>query len=355
MSRFDNTVNSLLNRLIFEQINDQMSNEEIQKAQEIIEQTRNEVKNNFDRNPEEFIQNADNIIDSIDGLANGFIQQFQDLYEKYKNLPKTENLTEQAESDWLKDVTSTVTDYAIKAAKTAGSYIGGAFEDVLDFMTDKVVENMPSFLMGVMGDQNYNAIRSEVDGLEDNFFYKVAAIFDPSGILSWTYLENARTLYEQNLGTEDEDIYTLNLLGATVAVIPGISALKIFTLPFKILSPLKALLGGARASAIARSVAKDLKGALNIGQKIDRGSSIAARSGRIGSGALSFAKNITKPVKPIAKLAASAAKAGTIIASGDIPKTLDDWQKRGAEMVNKVSPPKTFTRIPSFQRLSTQD
>lgn len=346
MSRFDNTINSLLNHLIFEQTADQLSDQEVQEIQNELKT----VETNFQQDPEKFIQTAQENIDSSDYIANALMEQFTNL----KKNVEEEVITEQTGPQWLQQTLTDVMDYLKPYAKTAGSYIDGAFEKALDFLTDKLVEYVPAAIKGVMGEDNYASLSSEVDQLDDRFWYKVIAIFDFTGIMSWPYLANAKKLYEEKLGTPDEDIYTLNLLAATVAVIPGVRALSIFTVPFKILSPLTKLLGGTRATLVAQAVARELKGALNIGQKMDRVTGLAAKAGRVTDKALNFAKNVMRPIKAGAKLAASAAKAGTIASGGDIPTMVQGWIKAGEGMVDKVPQQRTFTRIPSFQRLSTQ-
>lgn len=347
MSRFDNTVNSLLNHLIFEQTTVQLSDQDIQEAQNELQT----IDSNFQKDPQKSIEVAQENIDSSDYIANALVEQFTDIK---KNIEE-EIVTEQTGPEWLQKTITDVKDYVKPYLKTAGGYIEGTFEKALDFLTDKLVEYVPSIMKGVIGEDTYTSLRTEVDDLDDRFWYKVIAIFDFTGIMSWPYLANAKKLYEEKLGTPDEDIYTLNLLAATVAVIPGVRALSIFTVPFKILRPLGKLIGGTRATVVAQAVARELKGALNIGQRMDRVTGLAARSGRITEKALAFARNVMKPVKAVAKLAASAAKAGTIMAAGDIPQMVRDWTKKGEEMTSQIRPQKTLMRIPSFQRLSTQD
>ena len=350
MSRFDKTVNSILNRLIFEQIENEPSGDEIQKAEKAMDDFRQSIKNEYEKNPEQFLKNADNGINAFNYVVDGLVQNLSNIENKIK----TEVVTEEAGADWMNDITSKVSDYVTQFSKTAGGYINGSFEKVLDFATDQAVEKMPSIIRYVIGDNNYNALKTEVDAMDDGFWYKAIAIFEPTGIMSWPYLNEAKKLYEEHLGQQDEDIYTLNLLAAAVAVIPGVKAFKIFSVPFKILRPLTKIFGGARAATIASSVARELKLALNIEQKGQKAFGIASKTGRLGEWVTSFFGKIFKPVKAVAKLAASAAKAGTIASGGDIPKMVDDWIKKGAAMTSQVPQQKTFTRIPSFQRISTQ-
>jgi hypothetical protein len=87
-----------------------------------------------------------------------------------------------------------------------------------------------------------------------------------------------------------------------------------------------------------------------LGQKVSRATGIVAKSGRVGQGAIQFGKTLAKPIRPISTIA----KALTVSSAGDIPKMLDDWKKKGAEIMDKVPQQKTLGRIPSFQRFSTQ-
>lgn len=343
MSRFDNTINTLLESLIFEQ-----DQSEIEKAQEIANKARQEIKTKFDADPESFIRDVNGKIASYDYLANAFVDYAANIKDSsIKTIQDTTSIKEQTD-DTLQDVTSKVKDFAIQFGKTAGSAIGGAFEKGLDLVTDQLVEKVPSIMRGLMGADTYEKVRSEVEQMEDSFLYKVFAFLDPTGVLSWPYLENAKELYEKNLGTENEDIYTLNLLAAAVAVIPSVSALKIFAVPFKILSPLTKIFGAGRASAISRAVANEFKTAFNLGGKMQKATTLG---GKIGS----FVKTILKPVKPVTKLLASGGKAAAIISSGDVPQTWKDWTEEGKKDLEKVKPAeRTLGKFPSFAGLSTQ-
>jgi hypothetical protein len=343
MNKFDKSVNILLENLIFEQ-----DQNEIQKAQEIVDKAREDIKTQFDADPKTFIQNANNKIASYDYLANAFVDYVTKIKDSsIKTIQDTSSIKEQTD-DTLQDVTSKVKDFAIQFGKKAGSMIGGAFEQGLDFVTDEVVEKVPSIMKGLMGSETYDKVRAEVDQMEDSFLYKVFAFLDPTGVLSWTYLEEAKSLYEKNLGTDNEDIYTLNLLAAAVAVIPGVSALKIFAVPFKILSPLKTIFGAKRAEGIAKAVANEFKTAFNLGGKMQKATTLG---GKIGS----FAKHIAKPIKPISKLFVSGGKAATIISSGDIPQTWKDWTEAGKKSLEDAKPmERTLGKFPSFSQLSTQ-
>jgi hypothetical protein len=348
MSRFDNTVNTLLNRFLFEQTSNEPTDDEIREAQEAIDEVRKEVQEKFQTNREELIKTAEERINSDNEVVDRFFDFFKSNYDEFKKLPKTENLTEEAEPPgW----TDSIMNYATKAAKVAGSYIGGAFEDVLDYMTDKAVENTPWLMSHLIGKDTYDAVRAEVESLEDKTIYKIFAFIDPTGVLSWPYLENAKTLYEQNLGTDEEDIYTLNLLGAALAVIPGLRYIGFLTLPFRLLSRLSPFMNARRAGLIGQAIAKELKGPLGISNKFSKAQNVLTKTGRVGTITGNVLRSLGKVTRPIATIS----KALTVSAAGDIPAMVKGWMERGKEMVDKVPQQQTLRQnIPSFQKRFTQ-
>jgi hypothetical protein len=348
MSRFDNTVNSFLNRLIFEQTANEPTDDEIREAQAAIDEVRKEVEEMFRTNKEELIKSAEEKINSDNDVVNKFVDFFKGSYDELEKIPNTENLTEETVPPSWKD---SIMGYLTKAAKVAGSYIGGSFEAALDKMTDLAVENTPWLMSHLIGKDTYDQMRSEVESMEDKTLYKICAFFDPSGVLSWPYLENAKTLYEQKLGTDEEDIYTLNLLGAALAVIPGVRYIKFLGLPFKLLSYISPFMNARRASLIGQAIAKELKGVLGLSDKISKTQNILTKSGRVGQMTGKVLSSLGKISRPIATIS----KALTVGATGDIPAMVKGWMEKGKEMVNKVPQQKTLMRIPSFQRISTQE
>jgi hypothetical protein len=349
MSRFDNTVNSFLNRLIFEQTANEPTDDEIKEAQAAIDEVRKEVEEEFKTNRDELISLAEQRVNSDEEIADRFLNFFKEGYEKFKNLPEQTNVTEQAEAPttWADSIMNKL----VKAGSYAGSYINGTFEAGLDYITDKAVENMPWLMSHLIGKDAYDQIRSEVENMEDKTFYKIFAFIDPTGVLSWPYLENAKKLYEENLGTENEDIYTLNLLGAALAVIPGLRYLGFLTLPFRLISRLSPFMNSRRAGLIGQAIAKELKGGLGLSDKISKTQNILSKSGRVGQMTGKVLSSLGKISRPIATIS----KALTVGATGDIPAMVKGWMEKGKEMVNKVPQQKTLMRIPSFQRISTQE
>jgi hypothetical protein len=346
MSRFDNTVNSFLNHLIFEQTAEP-TDDDVREAQTAIDEVRKEVQEEFQKNKESLIKTAEEKINSDNEAVDKFFDFLKTNYDKFKNLPDTENLTEEAEPpNWG----NSIMGYATKAAKAAGSYIGGAFEDVLDYMTDKAVENTPWLMSHLIGEDTYDKVRAEVESLEDKTIYKIFAFIDPTGVLSWPYLENAKKLYEQNLGTEEEDIYTLNLLGASLAVIPGLRYIRFLTLPFRLIGKLSPLMNSARASLIARAIAKELKGPLGLTQKFSKAQGVLGKTGRIGSMGGNFLRSLGKITRPIATIS----KGLTVAATGDIPAMVKGWMEKGKEMADEVPQQTLRQNIPSFQKRFTQ-
>ena len=162
MSKFDNTINAILESLIFEQ-----DDTEIQKAQEIANKAREEIKSQFDADPERFVQNLDSKIKSYDYLADAIVNYASSIKDSStKTIQDATNLTEQTD-DVLQDTMSKVKDFAVEFGKAAGSTIGGAFEKGLDLVTDQLVEKMPYIMRSLMGSDTYDKVRSEVEQMED--------------------------------------------------------------------------------------------------------------------------------------------------------------------------------------------
>jgi hypothetical protein len=369
MSNFDKNINLLLKAMIMEQ-NDQdpnISDQEVEEASRIIDETRQELENLIKQNPEEFYKRANGNINSMNYAVNNMYSTISSIYESVKKSLETP-IGEQTQANQVEDlgggwkieaanIIDDVKSYAHEKAKQAGGMIDGAFEESLDYLTDKLVDVVPFFVRQTIGESNYDFIRDDIKNMDDSWWYKILAVIDITGVLSWTYLDEAKKLYEENLGTENEDIYTLNLLAASIAVIPGISALKVFTLPFKILfSPLATLLRGGRISTFAKSVSNELKTTLNIGEKAGKGINIAARTGKISQVTTNFGSKLTKVVKPVAKYTAGVAKASTIVASGDIPGTLEKWRKEGEDVMKNIKPSQgTLGQFPKFNQITTQN
>ena len=348
MSRFDNTANSLLNRLIFEQTANEPTDDDVKEAQAAIDEVRKEVEEKFKTNRDELISLAEQRVNSDEEIADRFLNFFKEGYEKFKNLPEQTNVTEQAEAPttWADSIMNKL----VKAGSYAGSYIGGAFEAGLDYITDKAVENMPWLMSHLIGKDTYDTIRAEVENLEDRTFYKIFAFIDPTGVLSWPYLENAKKLYEEKLGTDEEDIYTLNLLGAALAVIPGLRYIGYLTLPFRLIARLSPFMNATRASLIARAMAKELKGPLGLTDKVSKAQNVLSKSGRVGNMTAKVLNSLGKITRPISTIA----KGLTVAAAGDIPDMVKGWMKKGKEMTDKVPQQQTLGQMPSWNRLSTQ-
>jgi len=168
-------------------------------------------------------------------------------------------------------------------------------------------------------------------------------------------------LYEQNKGTEDEDIYFLNLLAAQISVIPGvIMPLAILTLPFRIItSPIRI------AGAFGRWLRESARGmAKKTRSKLSKEPSLVEASSKLGKAKIATkgvqtvktaAKAVLDTSKKIAKPLATGAKIATVAAVGDIPQKIKDWQKSGEEfMKNMKQPERTLGKFPRFNELSTQ-
>jgi hypothetical protein len=359
MSRFDSKINALLENLIFEQ--NQMDDI---NPEPILKQTQDEISKKLKDDPEKYEEESlqkysldqgiyDQIADYVNSISNSFSKE------------EIESLKEEVEETGLQKTWGAIKDVAGKVGSAAQEYLGPTLSQIGDAVADKVGEYITSFI----GKEYVDDIQNN---LSESMWYKIAAVFEPTGVMSWPYYRNALDLYEKNKGTEDEDIYFLNLLAAQISVIPGVRLpLGILTFPFRLLSKPFRLLGG-RSTKIARESASFLRGSISKNKNVVKATGKlgnVTQKGIVGKGAQTV-KGATKPIvqalktgakavssgaKKIAKGAAAGAKVATVTASGDIPQTWKDWSKSGQEIIDKMEPKKgTLGKFHDFGGLSTQ-
>ena len=363
MSRFDNTINALLENLIFEQ--DQT--EEID-PEPIVTKTQEEISNKLKTDPEQYETESLQKYSSDGGIYDQIADYVNSISKSFSK-EEIESLKEEVEETGLQKTWGAIKDVAGKVGAAAQEYLGPTLAEVGDAVADKIGEYVTSFI----GKEYVDDVQNN---LSEKMWYKIAAVFEPTGVMSWPYYRNALDLYEKNKGTEDEDIYFLNLLAAQISVIPGVRLpLGILTFPFKLITKPFTILGG-RSTKIARETASLLRGSISKNKEVLKATGklgTVAKKGIVGKGAQTV-KNATKTVvqkakeaiKPTSKAIASAAKkaakgtaagakAATIIASGDIPQTWKDWTEQGKKDLEKVKPMQgTLGKFPSFSGLSTQ-
>ena len=392
MLRFDKTVNGILNRLIFEQ-DEVVTN----TPDDVVEQAVSSIEKRIQSQGDTYKSESEQYFNS----GGEYVQRFIDEVNKLQTISdQLRNPSpDKPEANAVNE--STLTDYAGEAwelAKKGGQKIADTvlplIKDPQEFLANLAVENMGKLARAVIGDDAVNMIN---DSVSENLIYKSVAIFlDPTGILSWPYLAKATTAYEQSIGTEDEEIYQLNLLAAQISVIPGLRLpLGILTLPFKIVFGAGAkvsakIFGVVGARRVARGLANWIKKPLRTNARVVRGSDRLARAekGALGKASKKTASNAIKRLpktiikdeaalakakssatskmlgaaKTAAKTTAAAAKAGavaaktaTIISSGNIPQTIKDWQKKGEDLMKTQSnKPSTLGRFSQFADISTQ-
>ncbi len=316
MNKFDNVVNAFLENLIFEQDQNEID------SSNIIKKTTIEIETRNDRDRDAYIDESESKYNS-DGE-----RVADDILNFIKGLPK-EQLSEQTglEAAW-----SGLKDFGSAAWDKAKEYIGPSLHDIGDLAADKIGEYATDFIGKKYIDEINNS-------LSETVWYKIAAVLEPTGVMSWPYYRKALDLYEQHKGTEKEDIYFLNLLAAQISVIPGVRVpLGILTAPFKLLFlPLSI---PVKIASFIRQKITEYKNAQKALSKLP----ILQR----------FFKTTTSVLKPIVKALPPIAKGTTVVSSGDIPKTIENLTKPTENKKPTAPKVSTLGKFPSFSSLSTQ-
>jgi hypothetical protein len=334
MSNFDNTINDILQNIVFEQIKNSETDPD-----NIIKDTQNqiEIKKN---NMEAYMAESKA---KYDAGVNALLQKLSDLIKPYYDdlNKKDDNLEE--DIDWkaawnkTKEMGRSIADKLGPPLHSAGEAVSDTVGNILVKFVDKAY----------------------LDDIENNIsesiWYKIVAVFEPSGVMSWPYYRNALDLYEKNKGTEDEDIYFLNLLAAQISVIPGVRMpLAILTAPFKLITnPIRNIFGN-QTKRFAREMAKQTRSNVSKSQSLAKANSKLPKNKKTQT-VKTAAKTVSAAAGKVAKPASIAAKTATVIGSGDIPGTWRKWTEDGDNAIkNLKTGPATLGRFPSFTQLSTQ-
>jgi hypothetical protein len=312
-------------------------------------------------------------------LLNKFVQNLQDIA---KNTTVQESFSDTAANAW---------DALKQGGSELWSEISPKIASSQEFLADLAVENIGTIVRQTIGDEYVDEIKNQ---LSENMIYKIIAILEPTGVMSWPYLAKAKEQYEAHIGTEEEGIYQLNLLAAQISVIPGVRVpLGILTLPFRLLVGVPARIlgkifgitglrkigvalagkiklpftksGAAKnaAEALEKAPANTKLGQLskipasNAIKKLPKGAVKAEASaiGKASQKVLDVTKKGAKVTQEVIKKGAVPVKVGTVIGSGDIPQTLKDWQKSGEGFFDKIRQGSgTFGKFPKFREISTQ-
>lgn len=318
MSKFDNTINSLLNNLIFEE-------SEID-PQQVIDETREAIKKELETNPNYEIESQERYENDL-----GTFQKVEEFFNKFSKLD--ENISWEDIKSAGKSVFDKIKEYGAPAIETVGDY---------------AVENIGDFVKDVIGEENVNYIN---DNLSERLWYQIASVFDPTGVMSWPYYKTALEAYDQHKGTEDEDIYFLNLLAAQISVIPGVRLpIGIITLPFRLI--------GKVPLFFTRGLARFMRRLFSSNKSTTKASSKLSKVS-IGTKATQTVKNAAKAVTAItgkaAKIGAVGAKVATSAGEGDIPKKVKEWQNVANDIIDSGKSKKgTLGLFPKFNEISTQ-
>jgi hypothetical protein len=383
MHLFNRTVDIILEKMIYEENNNKS---DIGYADNFVNSTIDDIKKRMKSDPDSFLKDSENKYNSGQEVEDSFVKELSQIDKSINE--SYEDLKKDASNAWslLKN-----------KGKELWSSVADEIEDTQTFLADLAVENMGSIVRRTIGDEYIDDIKNN---MSENVVYKIIAVLEPTGVMSWPYLAKAKEAYEANIGTPDEDIYQLNLLAAQISVIPGVRVpFRILTLPFRLLfgAPvfiLRKIFGATGVSKISRSLAGNIKDRISTSAPIQKAVNVVSKAssnntklGKLSNttaanaiktlpkksvkAVASATKNASKKVidvakKPIkaaasigkkgAKIGATGAKVATVIGSGNIPQTLKDWENKGKEITDKLGDKEygTFGKFPSYTRLSTQ-
>jgi hypothetical protein len=357
MSKFDDTVNSILYRQILEQAApitvDNSSDPDVIKAKEEIEKYKKEFQNVLTNNYEEWREQATQKQNEIDNIATAFINTINEI-DSEENVKKVleEKFHRSLKNKLIKEATfDEIWGSSVDTAKKYGKDFLDMFKKGQETFTKALVDQGGSLLDRYVGSDVVN----DVNKMSDHWLYRLIAIVDFTGVMSWPYLNEAVDLYEKNKNGEDENIYALNLLAAAIAVTPGVTGLPILGWPFKILTwgmrmpgAVLRFFGGNQAKIVARSMSNRIITALGknpnsakIAKILDSG----VGGSRIGSALKSIFKGA-------AKWGTAGAKVATAASGGNIPKMVDDLINKGKGLIDQKftsSPLGQFSSFPEYR------
>jgi len=379
MSRFDSTINVILENIIFEETDD------VKTADNIVKRTIQEIQNRLKTDPDAFRAESEAKYNSGQEIENAFVKEFSQIQN---------SVNESAED--LKNDLSNAWNLFKDKGKELWSTVAPAVQNTQDFLADLAVENMGPIVRKVLGDEYVDDIKNN---LSENMVYKIIAVLEPTGVMSWPYLAKAREAYEANIGTENEDIYQLNLLAAQISVIPGVRVpFRILTLPFRLvtgsLTAIVRVFGLKGSQKMGRGLGGFFKYILGSGPKVEKGVETVVKapvkttavgkiaqkpaakaiktlpqktakaattatktaSNKVLDASKKVAKGTASVAKIGAKIGATGAKVGTVVASGNIPDTINKWKNDGGSLLDKIGNRSTGTlgSFPSFREISTQ-
>lgn len=377
MDSFDKAVNNILKIL------NEQAGSEFRSIDNVVNSKIAEIKKRNSTEKDAFMSESKARYEAGEELVKKFAQNLEEIA---KSITVKESFSDQASNAW---------DALKQGGSELWSKVAPEIANTQEFLADLAVENIGTIVRQTIGDEYVDEIRNQ---LSENMIYKIIAILEPTGVMSWPYLATAKEQYEAHIGTEEEGIYQLNLLAAQISVIPGVRMpLAILTLPFRLVFGLPArVLGrifgatGLRriglkltekiklpfsqsaaakkgAEALQKAPANTKLGKLSkipasnaikkLPQKAIKGGTTATKkaSEKVANAVKKTTKTVGGVLKKGAKAAPVAAKTATVIGSGDIPQTLKDWQKSGEGFFdNKFKQSGTLGKFPRFREISTQ-
>lgn len=379
MHSFDKAVNNILKKILTEEVGSDFRN-----IDNFVNSKISEITKRVKTDGDSFRIESESKYNSGQELVDKFVQNLKDI-------AKNTNIQQESFSETAGN--------ALDALKQGGSElwskIAPEIANTQDFLADLAVENIGKIVRDTIGDEYVDEIKNQ---LSENMIYKIIAILEPTGVMSWPYLAKAKEQYEAHIGTEEEGIYQLNLLAAQISVIPGVRLpFAILTLPFRLVFGLPARILGkifgitglrriglaltekirlpfTKSAAVKKGAEALEKAPANTKiakiSKIPASNAIKKLPKQVAKTQASVVKSASKKVldtsKKLSKTVASGAKTGlkggavaaktaTVIGSGDIPQTLKDWGKDGGNLLNNLHKNSgTLGAFPKFKNISTQ-
>ncbi len=377
MDSFDKAVNNILKILIKEGASD------FRSIDNIVNSKIAEIKKRNSTDMDSFMAESEARYRAGEELVNKFVENLKEIS---KSTTVKESFSDQASNAW---------DALKQGGSELWSKVAPEIANTQEYLADLAVENIGTIVRQTIGDEYVDEIRNQ---LSENMIYKIIAILEPTGVMSWPYLAKAKEEYEAHIGTEEEGIYQLNLLAAQISVIPGVRMpLAILTLPFRLVFgfPARVLgkifgISGLRSiglaltekiklpftkSAAVKKGAEALQKA-PVNSKIGKLSKIPASnaikklpqkavksetamaktaSQKVINATKKTSKGVSSGLTAAGKAGVVGAKTATVIGSGDIPQTLKDWQKTGEGFFDKkLKDGGTLGKFPKFREISTQ-
>lgn len=301
MYKFDESVNKILSQLLIENAQNEAPKLADKKPEGMTDEDWEYIKQQF-----EAAKNGDSGL-TFEKIKNGVIDTIKSFFGKTVNQATGLPIANTEKTQDQKDLTAKLAAAAEAFEKNGGAAVTGVTVDLGSALVSSI---LPPEMIEFAKKNRFE------------WWWKLPSLFEPTGVMSWVYLDEAKAQYEQHKDDEDSDIYALNYLAAYLSCFPiGKIVGPVLKAPFWLLGmglkwPARALTGG-------------LTKTLGLETFAVKGTNIA--------------------IKGIAKPVTIGARAGIRAHSQDIETPEDkknsevfskEWEKKGEEMLKQIKPPK---------------